>query len=408
MRKVIYAWNYNSWGGAQIHILALIKTVSRTFDVTVILPEGSDDKFLGYLQTMGVKYELFKGSFEPAPAVGIVQKIRRHIRKFRSEYAMLRAIGQHDLRDSIVHVDLLPHSSLSSLIWLSLRSHVFITSHNALPPVQNWREMLWRIKSRVISRFKNFNVFCSNEHAKQYFAKHYSPEVARRIAVTYTSINPEEIDQALTRDFDRDKHLADLGIATGAFVVLTVGNFIDRKGRWTLLDAASKVTREHPDSNIVFLWLTPALPDDTDTARVQSYGLGDRFRLVPSDSVGTNRLDVLSFFRIADTFVLPSFVEGLPIALLEAMALGLPCISTNVYAIPEALIHNRTGLLIEAGDSDSLAAAVLSMKNDPDLRQRLGREARDLVIRDFDERKVANVVLERYNQVLSANIDERS
>jgi glycosyltransferase involved in cell wall biosynthesis len=64
--------------------------------------------------------------------------------------------------------------------------------------------------------------------------------------------------------------------------------------------------------------------------------------------------------------------------------------------------------LIEAGDSDSLAAAVLSMRNDPDLRPRLGREARNLVSRDFDERKVADVVLERYNQVMPANIDERS
>lgn len=72
--------------------------------------------------------------------------------------------------------------------------------------------------------------------------------------------------------------------------------------------------------------------------------------------IGSTRLDILRFFRIAGIFALSSFVEGLPIALLEGMALGIPSISTRINGIPEAIKHMETGILIEAGDSGWLAS----------------------------------------------------
>ena len=103
-------------------------------------------------------------------------------------------------------------------------------------------------------------------------------------------------------------------------------------------------------------------------------------------------------FRLADVFTLPSYVEGLPISLLEAMALGIPSISTNVFAIPEAVKHLQTGMLIEAGDDDALAASILTLKTDENLRQKLSAQGRAYVLQHFDEREVAKIAIASYRE----------
>jgi len=214
--------------------------------------------------------------------------------------------------------------------------------------------------------------------------------------VTFTAVDPPQIEDALNAPFDRDSTLAALGIPATDFVVLCVGQFIDRKGRWVFLDAAREIVQTRRD--VSFAWLTPQLPNDDDEQRITDYKLGEKFKLVLSENLGKDRIDVLRFFRIADVFTLPSFVEGLPIALLEAMALERPSISTNVYAIPEAIKDRQTGILIEAGDSKALADAIALLQDDAELRRRLARDGREFVIRNFDERDAAAKAIEAYKE----------
>jgi glycosyltransferase involved in cell wall biosynthesis len=219
-----------------------------------------------------------------------------------------------------------------------------------------------------------------------------------RIKVTFTAVNPPQIDEALDAAFDRPETLERHNISPDDFVVLCVGNFVDRKGRWIFLDAARRVCESDPD--VAFVWLTPQLPSLEDQERIKEYDVGNKFRLVHSAALGTERLDILSFFRIADVFTLPSYVEGLPIALLEAMALKRPSISTNVYAIPEAVKDLETGLLIEPGDADGLAHAILKLKDDPILRAKLSEAGRKFVIASFDEREAAATAIAQYEEAL--------
>jgi glycosyltransferase involved in cell wall biosynthesis len=400
MRRVIYAWNYTEWGGAQIHFLALMKEARKKHDVVVVLPLGTAPQFLGFLEAESVQYEEFDGGVDQRDAVGLTAKIRRHWKRIRSEYRMLRKVEAVGLDESIVHTDILPTSSLLSLVWLCLRTNVFITSHNALPPVPKWRWWLWKVKFGLISMFDSFHVFCTNRHAAEYFRKLYTRRVGDEIRITYDSINPAEIDKVRATPIDRDAIVSRLGIPTGTFVVLAVGQFVDRKGRWVFLEAAANVRQQIED--VVFIWVTPQLPTDADRKRIEDFRLGGSFRLVSSENVGRDRWDILLFFRTADVFALPSYVEGLPIALLEAMALGIPSISTNVYGIPEAVIDERTGLLIEPGDAEALAKAILRLKRDDELRRQLSKDGRRHVIESFDERVAARTAVAEYESAFES------
>jgi glycosyltransferase involved in cell wall biosynthesis len=84
--------------------------------------------------------------------------------------------------------------------------------------------------------------------------------------------------------------------------------------------------------------------------------------------------------------------DGLPTVLLEALALGTPCVSTSVTGIPEAVRHESTGLLVPPGDASALAAALERLLADAALRERLARQGRALVEAEFDLRRQARVL----------------
>nr|MBA2737959.1 glycosyltransferase family 4 protein [Pyrinomonadaceae bacterium] len=206
------------------------------------------------------------------------------------------------------------------------------------------------------------------------------------------------IDAAISENINRQEILEKYNLPSNKFLILCVGQFIDRKGRWTFLDAAKKVCEKNDD--ILFVWVSNSKPNAEDLRKADEYGLGENFRLIISDEIGNDRTDLLRFFRLADVFALPSYVEGLPISLLEAMALGIPSISTNVYAIPEAVKNLETGILIEAGDDDALVNAILTLKNDDKLRKKLSKNGRAWVLKNFDEREAARIVIAAYKESL--------
>ncbi|MCK4624116.1 MAG: glycosyltransferase, partial [Phycisphaerae bacterium] len=102
----------------------------------------------------------------------------------------------------------------------------------------------------------------------------------------------------------------------------------------------------------------------------------------------------------ADCMVLPSYAEGLPMAILEAMACGLPIISTKVGAIPEVITDGVEGFLIEPGDIEALADCIVRLGKDSQLRQRMGDAARVRVQQRYSLQAMAERILEVYHGVL--------
>ena len=399
-RRLVFVWNYLTWGGAQVYFLAIMKLARRDWQITVHLPKASSPEIIEYVRQVGVDYELFDHQLDYDPAAGVGRKIERQLNRLRVEYRTFRTLLKYDVRDTVFQIEVAPWQSIAFLSAMAMRgAKVFLTMHNFLPDAPGWRKAVWKSRLRFVSKLPGLRIFASNVDTRTRLKGWVDDTFWDRILVTTTAVNPPQIDEALHASLDRDAILKAHGIPAGKFIVLAVGQFIDRKGRWVFLEAAREVRRSGGD-DVAFVWLTPQMPSDADVARIAGYGLGEDFRLVHSPSVGKERLDVLRFFRIADVFTLPSYVEGLPIALLEAMALERPSISTNVYAIPEAVKHLETGILIEAGDSAALADAIVKLKNDPKLRTKLASSGRQWVIENFDEREAARIAIEAYEEAL--------
>jgi len=116
-------------------------------------------------------------------------------------------------------------------------------------------------------------------------------------------------------------------------------------------------------------------------ARAAELGLGDdavRFE----GSLNQDRVRAL--YRECDVFALASFEEGVPVVLMEAMAMEIPCVATHITGVPELIRNEVNGLLVAPSDEAGLAAALRRLIEDPELRRRLGASARRSVSEEYD------------------------
>ncbi|MGY1739554.1 MULTISPECIES: glycosyltransferase [unclassified Blastococcus] len=181
-----------------------------------------------------------------------------------------------------------------------------------------------------------------------------------------------------------------LGIAPGTVVVLTVANLRREKGYPELLEAASTILRSGRD--VLFLAAGQGALADAFRRRHGELHLGDRFRFLGQVD------DVAGLLAAADVFTLPSRFEGKPVALMEALCVGLPVVATRVGGIPEQVTDGVEGLLVPPGDPEALVAALVALIEDGGLRRRLGAAALRRG-RDFDIRRAGRRLERGYARV---------
>ena len=115
-----------------------------------------------------------------------------------------------------------------------------------------------------------------------------------------------------------------------------------------------------------------------------------------------HREKVLQLFHDASVFVLPSYYEGLPMALLEALAAGLPVIATSVGGIPEVVQDTYNGFLISPGNIPALADALAKLGSDADLREIMGQHSREIAERELDVRSYVDRLTALYSSLIGA------
>lgn len=150
--------------------------------------------------------------------------------------------------------------------------------------------------------------------------------------------------------------------------LLFLGRLGERKGSYDLLRAVARISADFPD-----LRLLMGGDGEIDKVRkeAQRLGIADRVGLLG----WVKGPDKTALLNRASVYILPSYNEGLPMGVLEAMAAGLPVISTTIGGIPEAVTDGVEGYLVKPGDIDALAAALRRVLSDSNLRRQMGEAA---------------------------------
>jgi len=170
-------------------------------------------------------------------------------------------------------------------------------------------------------------------------------------------------------------------LLSSRITILCVGRLDPVKGHLVLVEALASVLATGRACRAVMVGAGPGEADVR--ARIRRLGIEGDVTL--TGAVGQD--DLPDLYRSADIFCLPSFAEGIPVVLMEAMAMQLPVVSTTIAGIPELIENGTSGLLVPPGRSDLLADVLARLIDDPELRHRLGRAGRSVVERSFDARR---------------------
>ena len=240
------------------------------------------------------------------------------------------------------------------------------------PNLQPWKLTLVRILDGLTGALCNHRFIACSEFVKQSAVKRlgYRPE---SIGVIYNGID--------LGSFNKDSSgkvvslRRELGLDHGEAILVNVSRLIPQKGQRYLIMAMPKVLNKYPSARLFLVGGGPMASE----LRELTHDLGVEEAI---KFLGT-RHDVPAILQLSDLFVLPSLSEGMPVALLEAMAMRKPCIASKITSIPEVVEDGRSGLSVEPQRPDQLANAILSLINDPGRRQAMGTRGRQIVEEKF-------------------------
>ena len=210
-----------------------------------------------------------------------------------------------------------------------------------------------------------------------------------RVGVIFGGVDPERF--IVSDDAVADVR-AEMGIGDRR-ILLTAARLVQRKGHSTVLSALPEILADEPELLYVIAGDGPM----RETIEQQVNELGLQENVLMTGEVEHARLPAL--YAAAELFVMPSLPvrgelpEGFGLTFLEAAAAGTPSVATDFGGIPDAIENGETGLLVEPGDHEALAAAIMRILGDDSLRRQMGEAARERARTEFSWRRIAELFL---------------
>lgn len=291
------------------------------------------------------------------------------------------------VRPDIVHTHGLDADLIGSLALMGLSAkHI---SHLRITPVfdsnESWRVGMRRRLFRWLTGLKGTRFIAVSEAVRQQMAKYYCI-AKQRIITVRNGVDLNAFDGAT------HKPVAESG--PRPMQIGTAGRLAPMKGFEYLLDAAALVKAEGVDFDLRLAGSGSEL--DALQARAAALGISERVHF-PGQIV-----EMRDFYRTLDLFVLPSVsTEGLPLVVLEASAMGVAVVATDLAGAPEVVDDDETGLLVPICDAQALAQAILRMATDDAFRIELAKAGLARVRRDFSVQRVAAEVAVVYTNLLT-------
>ncbi len=354
--KVLHLIPTLSSGGAERQLANLVCSTSREAVEHVVCTIDKSDFFAPQISDAGYKVIDF----------GIHQK-RPFLRASRAFRQILK-----EQRPDIIHSWLYDANIAARLARLAYAKVPIVTSlqladyEPEAAQIGNWNPYKvngLRLIDRLTAKFTDpYFVPCSEFVSKSY--KRYFGMRADRAEVIPNSFDPKFL-QPSGRSLTDLKN--ELGIPEHSFIYLNVSRLDPQKNHKTIIKSFRKVAQKNPE---LYLLLAGIGGFESELRKLaHNDDLGNRILFLG------RRNDIGDLLELADVFVFPSFFEGLPVALIEAMFKQLPCIASNVEVFREVVTDRETGLLVRPNSIDELADRMLELHVDIALRRRLGEAA---------------------------------
>ncbi len=346
---VMHVLNTLQTGGAEYLVLNLARALDRRrFPMSVCSLQG-DGEIGTELRALGVPTFVLerREGVDPFLVPSLVGLIRRH---------GVRIVHTHNVAPWL-------YAGIAARLTGAAVCH---TEHSSLFPEQRALK-----KAEWVLGHLSKAVICDGEDVRRQLVQEQglSP---RNVVTVYNGVDTP----LYARPVDRAAGRRALGIEGDAPVVGTVARLEPVKDQATLLQAFAQVAARLPPARLVIVG------DGSQRGlleqQAQAPALAGRVHFLG------RRADVASVLPLLDVFVLSSLSEGLPLTILEAMAAALPCVSTAVGAVPEAILEGQTGRLVPVKDPTRLAAAIGDLLADLPLSRRLGQAGQQRARALFD------------------------
>ncbi len=365
-------------GGAEEHVLTLLRRLDRArFRPMLAAPPALINMLLADLPA---EVELFPISLSGA-------------RDLAGAFRLVRLI-EHKAVD-IVHSHMFQASRLASpLAWLVGVPVIIETPHIREHWRRGWIKGNYWI-DRFVGRFVTKYIAVSN--ANRDYLVNVKRLPAKKVVVVRNGIPVERFDPDHKAPAEMGRSL---GITENAPIVAVVARLEPQKGHRILLDAWRLVTESFPQARLVLLG------DGSLREQLRAYAKGLNIdRSVVFAGYQTNVADWLA---LAHFTVLPSFYEGLPLAVIESFAAARTVVATAVDGTIEIVIDGKTGLLVPPGEPARLSAAITQLIASPELARNLGRTGRRFAEEHFSERRQVDETEAVYEAALCRRPDSTS
>jgi L-malate glycosyltransferase len=370
-RKVFYLVDSLNVGG----------TETQAVELALRLPVSEYEIMMGCLRAEGPLLEKLRGSavnvreFHPSggldSAAGLYEVIRlaRYLRREKFD-----VVHTHDLWSNLMGVPAARLAGVPAIV-SSRRDLAHFDWYQGKR--RHWLRRIQNLSGVVLANATPIRDALISEDG-------FAPG---KLRVIHNGVDTEKFQRAQR---DRARLFPDVG---NEMLVVLVGNMhSDVKGHPWLIAAAPTVVREFPEVRFVFAGDGESRP--SFAAQVAQLGLEGKFKFLG------RRSDIPEILASCDLAVLPSRAEGLPNAVLEYMAAGLPTIASRVGGMAELVQDGVTGLLVPAEDANALAGALLQFLRDPERARQIANNGQRFAVENFSFERLIREIDELYGELL--------
>lgn len=370
--KVCHIASGDLWAGAEVQIATLLKYVARDKGIALSAILLNPGRLADEVGRLGVETIVI-----PESRIGFFGILHRAAEFLRGK--KVQVLHSHRYKENL----------LAALLARRIRGAVLIrTRHGLIEPHQGLKDLKQRLiqgADRLTARWTADRVIGVSAE----LAYRLEQDLGREKVITIPNgVDVDQVRSELSVAEARQR----LGIPRDCYVLGTAGRLEPVKRLDIFLEAAQRISRELPKSRFIIAG------EGREQSRLQALarelGIEGRVHFLG------HRGDVFDVLRAMDVLVLSSDHEGLPMVLLEALAMGLTVVARKVGGIPEVINDNASGVLLESDSPAALAAACLDVLSDEGRRRRLSEAARNLVLESFSAERSGRETAKLYRSLV--------